>query len=106
MCAAPYGIFRWTMLANDYGRLVAILGQTWRRREEAVFAPPIDNEVGGFVGKRAMEERVASINAGDYLLAGARVLKLPQVLNDKVSQRAVLRWFHNAGMFYTLFSHP
>src|SRR5260370_20627304 len=90
MCAAPYGIFRWTMLANDYGRLVAILGQTWRRREEAVFAPPIDNEVGGFVGKRAMEELVASINAADYRLARARILKLPQLLNHKVSQPALL----------------
>src|SRR2546428_8087326 len=101
MRAAPDGIFRWTMLTNDDGRLVAILGETWRRREEAVFAPPIDNKVGGFVGKRAMEELVASINAGDYRLAGARILELPQFLNDKVSQRAVLRWFYNAGGVYS-----
>src|SRR5262249_20989791 len=69
MRAAPDGIFRWTMLANDDRRLVAILGQTWRRREEAVFAPPIDKDVGGFVGKRTVEELVPAINAGDYRLA-------------------------------------
>src|SRR2546428_12010175 len=97
MRAAPDGIFRWTMLTNDDGRLVAILGQTWRRREEAVFAPPIDNKVGGFVGKRAMEELVASINAGDYRLSRARVLELPQFFNDKVNQRAVIPWVFKVG---------
>src|SRR5712691_12433282 len=96
MRAAPDGVFRWTMLANDDGRLVAILGETWRRREEAVFAPPVDNEVGAFPGKRAMEDLVASINAGDYRFAGARIFELPQFLNEKVSQRAILGSFHNA----------
>src|SRR5712691_2386126 len=100
MRAAPDGVFRWTMLANDDGRLVRILGETWRCREEAVFAPPVEDEVGAFVGKRAMEDLVASINAGDYRFAGARIFELTQFLNDKVSQRAILRRFHDAAGFY------
>src|SRR5215471_19546059 len=66
MRAAPDRIFGWAMLTNNDGRHVPILSQTWRRREEAIFAPPIENEVGGFVGKRTVEKLVASINAGDY----------------------------------------
>jgi len=106
MRAAPDGIFRWAMLANNDRRLVAVLGQTWRRREKTVFAPPIDNEVGGLVGKRTVEELVASINAGDYRLAGPRIFEFPQFLNDKLSQRAVLGRFHDATGFYPFQVNP
>src|SRR5712691_3462589 len=100
MRAAPDGVFRWTMLANDDGRLVPILGETWRCREEAVFAPPVEDEVGAFAGKRAMEDLIAPIHAGDYRLASARIFELTQFLNDKVSQCFILRWFHDAAGFY------
>src|SRR5439155_23370803 len=66
VCTAPFAIFGWTMLANHHGRLLLILSKTWLRRKEAVFAPPVEDEIGGFVGKRAMEDLVTSINARDY----------------------------------------
>ena len=64
------------MVANHHGRLVLVLCKTWLRGEEAVFAPPVEDEVSALVGKRAMEDLVASINAGDYRLAGARIFQL------------------------------
>src|SRR6266849_4386757 len=96
---APLGGVRRTMLANDDGRLVRILGETWRCREEAIFAPPVEDEVGASVGKRTMEDLLAPIHAGDYRLASARIFELTQFLNDKVSQRAILRRFHDAAGF-------
>src|SRR5947208_14735145 len=106
MRAAPDRIFRWTMLLNDHRWLVAILGQTWRRREEAVLAPPVENEVSGLVGKRTLEELVASINAGNYRFTGPWIFKLQQFRHDKVSERAVLRWFHNATGLYSFPDNP
>src|SRR5207248_594589 len=60
----------------------------------------IEDEVGAFAGKWAMEILLASVNARDDRLAGTRIFQLPQFLNDKVSQRVILRWFHNASGFY------
>ena len=88
------------MVTNHDGRFGPVFPKTWLRRKEAVFAPPIENEVGAFVGKRAMENLVASVNAGDDRLAGTRIFQLPQLLSDKVSQCVILRWFHNASGFH------
>ena len=88
------------MLANDDGRFVPVLVKARLGREQAVFAPPVEHEVGTFAGKWAMEDLVAPIHAGDYRLASARIFELTQFLNDKVSQCFILRWFHDSGGFY------
>src|SRR5437870_3311994 len=97
--AAPFAFFRWTMLTNHNGRFRPISSKTRSRRKEAVFAPPVEDEVGAFTGKWAMKNFVASVNAGDNRIAGARIFQLPQFPNDKVGQRAILLWLHNASAF-------
>ncbi len=64
------------MLANNDGRVVPIQDGTRLRRKKAIFAPPVEDEVGAFVGKRAMEDLVAPIDSGDYTLASARIFEL------------------------------
>src|SRR5438046_10569360 len=94
------------MLANDNWWLVPILLKTWQCRKEAIFAPPVEDEVGSFLGKRTMEDFVASINASDYCLTGARIFQVSQFLNDKVHQGAILLWFHNHSALRAFYIYP
>src|SRR5438067_4014792 len=96
---APFAVLRRLMLTNYDRRLVLVLFKAWQGGKQAIFAPPIEDDVGGFSGKRAMENLIALINAGNYGLSGARIFQFAQFLDDEIGQRSNLCRFHNALAF-------
>ena len=72
--ATPFGCLRWPMFPNDERRLIGIFGKARLSREKAVLAPPVEDKVSAFIGKRTVKDFVTAVDPVNDWFTCARIL--------------------------------